>query len=78
MIDALGDKSTQTIPPVARALNNADAAMVWLLTWSGKDKLEIAAHLRTMPSKVAGILSEQTHVGSRDNASRMYPRSKDG
>lgn len=77
MIEALGDTTTSSIPPQARVLNNADAAMVWLLNWSGDDKNVIAAKLGTMPSKVAGILSETTHVGSRDKATQMFPKRKE-
>lgn len=76
MIEAIGDNTAQSIPPIARALNNADAAMVWLLNWSGDDNHVIAAKLGTMPSKVAGILSETTHVGSRDKAVQMFPKRK--
>lgn len=77
MIDALGDTSAQTIPPLARVLNTADAAMVWLLNWSGDDTRIIAAKLGTMPSKVDAILNEKTHVGSREKAIQMFPKRKE-
>lgn len=77
MIDTIGDSYSQRIPPLARVLNNADAAMVWLLNWSGDDRHVIAAKLGTMPSKVEAILTENTHVGSREKAVQMFPRSKD-
>lgn len=77
MIDALDNTQPQQIPPLARVLNNADAAMVWLLNWSGDDRHVIAAKLGTMPSKVESILAENTHVGSRQAAIQMFPRTDD-
>ncbi|WP_299619424.1 hypothetical protein [uncultured Tateyamaria sp.] len=63
-----------TIPPQQRVLNSTDAALVWVLKWAGDADHVIAAKLGTMPSKVANILSETTHVGSRDQATKMVTR----
>lgn len=62
------------IPPQQRVLNSTDAALVWVLKWSGDADHVIAAKLETMPSRVANILSESSHVGSRDQATRMVAR----
>ena len=77
MIDAIGESSVPALPPQARVLNDSEAALVWMLSWSGDAKHVIAAKLSTMPSKVAAILSETTHVGSKDQASKMMlPRQE--
>jgi hypothetical protein len=78
MIEAIGVSEQPTIPPLARALNNADAALVWLMNWSGDDRHVIAMKLGTMPSKVEAILTEKTHVGSRTKASQMFPERANG
>ncbi len=71
MLEAIGAQGTQYIPPQTRILNNDEAALVWLLRWAGDPDHVIAAKLGTMPTKVSGILSEKTHVGSREMATRM-------
>jgi len=69
------EPNTQAIPgavaPQYRVLNAADAALVWVLNWSGDADYVIANKLGTMPSRVADILSEKTHIGSREQATRM-------
>jgi hypothetical protein len=54
-----------------RVLNSADATLVWVLKWSGDADHVIAHKLSTMTSRVADILAENTHVGSREQASKM-------
>ncbi len=71
MVDVIGASSAPQIPTQARVLNNTEAALVWLLKWSGDADYVIAAKMGTMPSKVAGILAEHTHVGSKDYATKM-------
>ncbi len=71
MIEALSESRTPAIPPQMRVLNDSEAALVWMLSWGGDAKHVIAAKLGTMPSKVAGILSESTHVGSKESATKM-------
>lgn len=58
----------------ARSLNYADAKLVWLLSWSGEPNHVIAAKLGTMPSQVQGILSENIHVGSKEQAEKLPPK----
>ncbi len=69
------EPTTQSIPGTVaqqfRVLNAADAALVWVLKWSGDADHVIAHKLGTMPSRVADVLHENTHVGSRDKASKM-------
>ncbi|MEL6464934.1 MAG: hypothetical protein AAFQ58_08185 [Pseudomonadota bacterium] len=60
-----------------RVLNATDAALVWVLKWSGDADHVIAHKLGTMPSRVADILAENTHVGSKDQATRMVAQPKD-
>lgn len=71
MMEVIGESRMPTIPQQARVLNNSEAALVWMLSWSGDPKHVIAAKLGTMPGKVAGILSETTHVGSKDHAKEL-------
>lgn len=59
------------ILPQQRVLNSTDAALVWVLKWSGDADHVIAAKLETLPSRVANILSESSHVGSRDQATKL-------
>ena len=59
------------ILPQQRVLNSTDAALVWVLKWSGDADHVIAAKLETLPSRVANILSESSHVGSRDQATEL-------
>lgn len=77
MIEAVGESPVPAIPPVMRVLNDSEAALVWMLSWSGDPKHVIAAKLGTMPSKIAGILDEATHVGSKDQASKLMLPKKD-
>lgn len=67
-----------TVPQQFRVLNAADAALVWVLKWSGDADHVIAHKLSTMPSRVTDVLSENTHVGSRDQATRMVARPDNG
>lgn len=71
MIEPTTQSIPGTIPPQFRVLNAADAALVWVLKWSGDAEHVIANKLSTMPSRVADVLSENTHVGSRDKATKM-------
>ncbi|WP_299592225.1 hypothetical protein [uncultured Tateyamaria sp.] len=57
-----------------RVLNPADAALVWVLKWSGDANHVIANQLGTMPTRVADILAENTHVGSKERATSMVAR----
>ena len=59
------------IAPEYRVLSVADAKLVWILKWSGNADHIIAHTLGTMPSRVSDILAENTHVGSRDQATKM-------
>ncbi|MEM6371379.1 MAG: hypothetical protein AAF727_01165 [Pseudomonadota bacterium] len=60
-----------SVPQQFRVLNAADAALVWVLKWSGDADHVIAHKLGTMPSRVSDVLAENTHVGSKDKASKM-------
>lgn len=77
MMEVIGESRMPTIPPQARVLNDSEAALVWMLSWSGDAKHVIAAKLGTMPSKVNAILSETTHVGSKDHATKLMLPKKD-
>ena len=68
-----GTQNTQPggIAPEYRVLSVADAKLVWILKWSGNADHIIAHKLGTMPSRVSDILAENTHVGSRDQATKM-------
>lgn len=71
MIETTTGIQPGAIPPQFRVLNSADAALVWILKWSGDAEHVIANKLGTMPTRVADVLAENTHVGSRDQASKM-------
>jgi hypothetical protein len=71
MIEAATGPQPGAIPPHQRVLNTSDAALVWVLKWSGDANHVIAHKLSTMPSRVADILAETTHVGSRDQATKL-------
>jgi len=60
-----------TVRPQPAVLSYADAATVWLLSWTGNDDNVIAAKMGTNVGRVADILAENIYVGSRDNAERM-------
>jgi len=64
------------IAPQYRVLNAADAALVWVLKWSGDADHVIANKLGTMPSRVSDILTENTHVGSKEQATKLVARSE--
>lgn len=74
MIEATTGIETGAVAPQYRVLNAADAKLVWILKWSGNADHVIANKLGTMPSRVHDILSENTHVGSRDQATKMIAR----
>lgn len=76
MIETTHGVHPGAIAPQYRVLNAADAALVWVLKWSGDADHVIANKLGTMPSKVADILAENTHVGSKDQATKMVAQSK--
>ena len=59
------------VPPQYRVLNAADAALVWVLKWSGDADHGIAHKMGTMPSRISSVLSEQTHGGSKEKATKM-------
>ncbi|ASM73847.1 MULTISPECIES: hypothetical protein [Roseobacteraceae] len=69
-LNASGTAGLSTTPQPA-VLSYADAATVWLLSWTGNDETVIAAKMGTNIGRVADILAENTYVGSRDNAARM-------
>ncbi|WP_299047676.1 hypothetical protein [uncultured Tateyamaria sp.] len=71
MIETTNGVQPGAIAQQYRVLNAADAALVWVLKWSGDADHVIANKLGTMPSKVADILAENTHVGSKDQATKM-------
>lgn len=77
MIEATTESVMPALPPQARALNDTEAALVWMLSWSGDAKHVIAAKLGVMPSRVLGILNETTHVGSKDNATKLMLPKRD-
>lgn len=77
MIETTTGVQPGAIAPQYRVLNTADAALVWVLKWAGDADHVIANKLGTMPSKVADILAENTHVGSKDQATRMVAQPKD-
>lgn len=71
MIETTTGVRPGAIAPQHRVLNATDAALVWVLKWAGDADYVIAAKLGTMPSKVANILGETTHIGSKEQASKM-------
>ena len=71
MIETTTNIQPGAILPQQRVLTSTDAALVWLLKWSGDADHVIAAKLETMPSRVANILTETSHIGSRDQATKM-------
>jgi hypothetical protein len=73
MLEAMSASESGHIPFQARILNGNAAALVWKLSWDGAPKHIIAAKLGTMPSRVDGILAENTHVGSKQEAIKMFP-----
>ena len=77
MIEPTSGMTAGAIAPQYRVLNAADARLVWILKWSGNADHVIAHKLGTMPSRVADILAENTHVGSRDQATKMIARPRD-
>lgn len=77
MIELVSEAHTPAIPPQMRVLNDSEAALVWMLSWSGDPKHVIAAKLGTMPSRVAGILAESTHVGSKEHATKLMLPKRD-
>lgn len=77
MIDAMTGAQPGAIPHQYRVLNSADATLVWVLKWSGDANHVIANKLGTMPTRVADILAESTHVGSREQASKMMAHRRD-
>ncbi|WP_415401119.1 hypothetical protein [Tateyamaria sp. SN3-11] len=74
MIEELTRAQSGAVAPQFRVLNTTDAALVWVLKWSGDADHVIANKLGTMPTRVADVLAENTHVGSRDKASKMIAR----
>ena len=76
MIETTTGVQAGAIAPQYRVLNATDAALVWVLKWGGDSDYVIANKLETMPSKVADILAENTHVGSKDQATKMVAQSK--
>ena len=72
MIESTSQTPPGSIAPEYRVLSAADAKLVWILKWSGNADHVIAHKLGTMPSRVSDILAENTHVGSREMASRLY------
>lgn len=76
MIDPVTQSTPGAVPHQFRVLNAADAALVWVLKWSGDADYVIANKLGTMPSRVTSVLTEQTHVGSKDQATKMVAQSK--
>lgn len=74
----LGAQTPGAIAHEFRVLNAADAALVWVLKWSGDADHIIANKLGTMPSRVADILAENTHMGSKDQATKMVAQTKQG
>lgn len=71
MIEPTPQTTPGAIAPQYRVLNAADAALVWVLKWSGDADHVIAHKLGTMPSRISSVLTEQTHVGSKDKATKM-------
>ena len=77
MIEELARAQSGAVAPQFRVLNTTDAALVWVLKWSGDADHVIANKLGIMPSRVADVLAENTHVGSRDQATKMVARRDD-
>ena len=78
MIEGLQQTPPGAIAPEYRVLSLADAQLVWILKWSGDADHVIAHKLSTMPSRVIDILAENTHVGSREQATKMaIPRKEE-
>ena len=52
-------------------LSDREAVAVWLMKWSGEKNHIIAAKLGINQGRIAEVLTEQKHVGSKDQAFRM-------
>ncbi len=50
------------------SLTFSEAVAVWLLRWAGDHSHIIAAKLGTNPGRVADVLTEKKHRGSREKA----------
>lgn len=71
MSDLTGDLLLNTISVKRASLNDREAIAVWLLRWSGDKQHVIAAKLGTNAGRVADVLTEKTHQGTRSQAHEM-------
>lgn len=76
MIEPTTEARPGAIAQQYRVLNAADAALVWVLKWSGDANHVIANKLGTMPTRVADILAENTHLGSKEQATKLVARTE--
>jgi|TARA_R110000850_G_scaffold99_74_gene736 transcriptional regulator len=59
------------ITVIRTSLTWEEAKKVWLLRWSGDKQHVIAARLGTNGGRVADVLTEKTHVGSKSAAHQL-------
>ena len=71
MSDLTGNLLLNTISVKRASLNDQEAIAVWLLRWSGDKQHVIAAKLGTNSGRVADVLTEKTHQGTRSKAREM-------
>lgn len=51
-----------------KGLTFIEAVYVWLMRWSGETQQDIAAQFGTNSGRIADILNEKTHEGSKAKA----------
>jgi hypothetical protein len=57
------------------ALTRADAIEVWQMHWNGMFQHHIAQRFGVNPGRVNEVLKERRHVGSREEAAKLFKRS---
>ncbi|MEJ6389885.1 hypothetical protein [Gymnodinialimonas ulvae] len=54
-----------------KGLSYVEAVAVWLMHWSGEKQHLIAAKFGTNPGRIADVLTEKKHEGSRMDAQAL-------
>lgn len=70
MKDLIGEIDLNPIKIVRKGLTYDEAVAVWLLHWSGDKQHTIAAKFGTNGGRIADVLTEKKHVGSRKEAAK--------
>ncbi|MAN14239.1 hypothetical protein [Alterinioella nitratireducens] len=68
MSDHFGNIELNSIQIVRKGLSFDEAVAVWLMHWSGVKQHVIAARFGTNGGRIADVLTEKKHVGSRQAA----------